>query len=186
MPNWVYNKLVVTVKTEHKNELEKFIGFACGKGWSIHATEVAPFDFNKFIPYPERFLVIDRALDEWVKQNPDKDIWSQAPIKDSYNSGGYDWCIANWGTKWNAGFVKDRGIEQFRLTKDRKKVTYKFDTAWAPPLPVILKASEMFPNLKFRLDYDEETGWGGTDIFIGGESKYHDEYEGNEGDEEET
>ena len=60
----------------------------------------------------------------------------------------YDWNIANWGTKWNA-----YGTE--KMDKD----TIVFDTAWSTPEPVMLKLSEMFPEIEFELWYaDEDMG----------------------------
>lgn len=48
----------------------------------------------------------------------------------------YDWCIANWGTKWNAyGF------------EFRDDDTIKFETAWSCPEPVLQKLAEMYPNI---------------------------------------
>ena len=60
----------------------------------------------------------------------------------------YDWSIANWGTKWNA--------------YDIEKIddnTLLFNTAWSMPQPVIIKLSEMFPDVVFKIKWaDEDTG----------------------------
>jgi hypothetical protein len=65
-----------------------------------------------------------------------------------YNSGGYEWCIENWGTKW--------GIYDGELVNEREGgLTYRFQSAWSPPIPVIKKMSEMFPKLLFTLRYYE-------------------------------
>lgn len=50
-------------------------------------------------------------------------------------------------TKWNAC--------ECSLELGDEKLVYHFETAWSPPCPVILKASEMFPELEFRLEYFE-------------------------------
>lgn len=39
----------------------------------------------------------------------------------------YDWCCANWGTKWNA----------YHSNLDKYNNTIEFDTAWACPIPVL-------------------------------------------------
>jgi hypothetical protein len=70
--------------------------------------------------------------------------------KDGYNSGGHEWCIQNWGTKWNFG---DTTIEE----EDDKGITYRFTTAWSCPMPVLFKMSKMFPNLVFKFSGDEES-----------------------------
>ncbi len=56
----------------------------------------------------------------------------------------YSWSCENWGTKWNACETSIEGP------------TVYFDTAWAPPVPVILKLSEMYPDVKIKHVYSEE------------------------------
>lgn len=68
----------------------------------------------------------------------------------------YDWCINNWGTKWGDCHTRKNTISDGLL--------YIFDTAWSPPTKGIVKLSEMFPDLKFVLVYEE----GGMQ-FMGGE-----------------
>lgn len=59
----------------------------------------------------------------------------------------YPWAYNNWGTKWNAYIIEDRGNE------------IQFDTAWSTPYPVIEKLSEMFPDATFSVTYaDEDIG----------------------------
>ena len=124
--------------------VREFVEFAKGEEYG----EVLPFDFNKFIPYPEEYKDGDRLVAEWL-ENPDR----QLPMpKDGFNSGGYDWCIRNWGTKWNAArFVP--GSE--RESRGRLTVLIHFSTAWSPPCPVIRNASERFPELSIDLRYFE-------------------------------
>ena len=64
-----------------------------------------------------------------------------------------DWCCKNWGTKWNA-----RHPEKPEVTKLKRRtdVTYRFDTAWAPPEPVLRKLSHLFPKLDFHLYWEDE------------------------------
>jgi len=60
----------------------------------------------------------------------------------------YEWNIANWGTKWNA-----------YETEKKDEDTISFDTAWSMPEPVMLKLSEMFPEIEFEHWYaDEDAG----------------------------
>jgi hypothetical protein len=88
----------------------------------------SPFDFERFVPHPEAYRTGD--LDD------------------------YDWCIENWGTKWTASYVS-RGEPEPGLTHGTVMVFYNLNTAWSPPLPVIQKASELFPLLSFELRYFE-------------------------------
>ena len=60
----------------------------------------------------------------------------------------YDWCIENWGTKWNAYEVRATFV-----SSDHAALT--FYTSWGPPFPVIVKLSETFPRTAFVLDYTD-------------------------------
>lgn len=137
MPNHCENDLRVNGS---KQDIENF--FATLKG-----DDDLILDANKIIPYPKHFQEADQKASAWRENNPDKS-WVDAP-KDGYNSGGGEWCISNWGTKW--------GMYQFspiKLTKVSAVVS--FSTAWAPATHLILKASEMFPSLTLTLRYYEQ------------------------------
>ena len=143
MPNWCENELYIKGS---KDELKKFVEHAKGEKKII--------DFNKFIQYPKRFAKMDEKAMEWDEKHP-KDSWANRP-KDGYNSGGYEWCIKNWGTKWNACHLDayDPNPEDLGY-KDEGELLFKFDTAWSPPIPVIKKMGKEFPNLKLTLLYFE-------------------------------
>ena len=59
----------------------------------------------------------------------------------------YEWCISNWGTKWNSC-----GIEQGRLAENK----IVFQTAWNAPYPIMKKISEMYPNIEISHDWADE------------------------------
>lgn len=56
----------------------------------------------------------------------------------------YRWRVENWGTKWNA--------------VDAEKIDdgFMFDTAWAAPLLIIKKLSELFPKIKLSVTWSDE------------------------------
>lgn len=61
----------------------------------------------------------------------------------------YDWCIENWGTKWNAYSNKCRDVD-----------TIQFDTAWGRPEPILKKLTEMYPSARIEHWWaDEDTGY---------------------------
>ncbi len=61
---------------------------------------------------------------------------------------------ARWGTKWNACHVCDAWDWQSE-DEDYAMVEINFSTAWSPPIPVIDKLIELFPDCKFELRYYE-------------------------------
>jgi len=172
MPNWCENELYVSGR---KEDLQRFKEKAKGKNGDL--------DFNSFVPYPEEWRKLDeaywggweklrelndkleRAESEEEKQRIRKEIEEvrkNMPEKDAYNQGGYEWCCERWGTKWNAVRVD--------LIERKRSLVYIFDTAWSPPIPVVRKMSEMFPNLLFTLKYWEGgVGFKGVFKVKGGE-----------------
>lgn len=198
IPNYVENNLKIT---GDKDELKKFKAFAKGK--EFWHNEINIFNFEKFIPYPQEFRDKDIEKQDFEKEmlgyaqkqgvksfyeltiEQKEEYYKIKPehkdVKDGFNSGGYEWCcLAGWGTKWNSC--------EAVLSESDKNLIYDFDTAWSPPIPVIAKASELFPKLKFVLRF-----WEGGNGFQG---KYvwknnvlleqtDKEYSGNRGDKNE-
>lgn len=130
MPNWCECDLEIRGE---RNKLKEFVEFA--------KTEDRVLDHHKFIPYPKRFADLDKKSKEYEKK-------TGKHMKDGFNSGGYEWCCKNWGTKWGICNAELRGVEDDR-------VEYGFESAWSPPIPVVLKMSVMFPELEFELRYFE-------------------------------
>lgn len=61
----------------------------------------------------------------------------------------YEWRSGKWGTKWNA--IR---CTLHRLNDSEAKL--RFDTAWAPPVPVIDELAAKFPRLRMTLAWSEE------------------------------
>ena len=156
IPNWCSNDL--RIEGELK-EVEKF-----------KKENKGSIDFNDYIPYPKEF--------------EKKVISKQATIrgvvdsKDGYNSGGYEWCIKEWGTKWNCSDCKIDKISSWKY-KDKivnAEIAYHFDTAWSPPIPVIIAMSKKYPKLKLDLRYFEcGAGYNGILIVEKGKPSMNEE-----------
>ena len=172
MPNWCENDLTIIGPATQVNRLLEFIAGEDESG------EKTAFDFNKLIPYPEEYAAADRRYREWdgkrrkifdeglgyahpetqrklnalleeYRVQRDDGLTIQT-VMDGYNNGGYEWCRANWGTKWNACHVSLEERDQ-----DSEKAVLHFETAWQPPEPVIVKLVGMFPELEFYHEYFE-------------------------------
>ena len=129
MPNWTENDLDVKGLL---SEVNLFIKKAKGTNGDI--------DFNNFVPYPDDFIKKD------VKAMNSK------KAKDGFNSGGFEWCCNNWGTKWNACDI----VMDLKTTNGKtSKLQVSFSTAWSPPLPIIKAMSKAFPTLTFVLNFYE-------------------------------
>lgn len=145
MPNWCECDLVVEGP---EADLAKFVEAAREKN-PAEGEQPDVLSAASFIPYPKKFRDIDEAAAKWEAEyggKPDTD-WQQRP-KDGFNSGGYEWCIQHWGTKW--------GICRPTVTDESPTLmAYTFECAWGPCTPVIEKMGRMFPKLRFVLNYYE-------------------------------
>src|SRR5262245_5495863 len=121
MPNWCECDLTVEGPRE---VVEAFLEAVKGENGLL--------DFERLIPYPLRFAELDRIAREWDKQPEEVRRKTERP-KDGYNQGGYEWCVENWGTKWNAHEVT---VEGPSCWGESATAELSFSTAWSPPLPV--------------------------------------------------
>lgn len=151
MPNWTDCELKVCGKP---NEVERFLEHAKSERTQLEA--------DNFIPYPKEYADSDKArkkaieefneLPKEEQQKRYKEGNTPDEIKDGFNSGGFDWCVEHWGTKWG---LCDVEITDESTYNEERTVDFEFKTAWRPPTPVIKKMGEMFPKLSFTLRYFE-------------------------------
>jgi len=75
----------------------------------------------------------------------------------SPTSGWRTWVEANWGTKWDISPGECAYVRHFEdeLPTD----VWEFSTAWAPPTNWMKRVSAMYPELVFKLWYDEPGGY---------------------------
>lgn len=71
-------------------------------------------------------------------------------IKEYGSCDWYDWCIDNWGTKWDIDFC----------SHDDNSIV--FDTAWSTPSKIIIALSATFPNDDFEVTFADEDYCGGN------------------------
>jgi len=68
------------------------------------------------------------------------------PIPDGIGDGWYDWCINNWGTKWDVGADPEQyGLKATRVDNE---ISCTFDSAWSPPVGLYEKLVELGYNVK--------------------------------------
>lgn len=160
MPNWTTN--IVTVYGAPK-EVRRFMK-------AVKSKE-GHFDFNSILPEPMELRHVSSgscvirgvSCREWFEIGPDG---GRTPIVGKLREGlvkkygaasAYDWHCKNWGTKWNACHEDKPAYNSH--TKAKAEVIYRFDTAWAPPIPVYEAASKKFPNVTIDV-YEEGEGDG--------------------------
>jgi hypothetical protein len=74
------------------------------------------------------------------------------PVPEDIGDGWWDFCVNNWGTKWDFGadIGTDKQPEQYALKATRvdNQVSCTFDSAWAPPVGLYEKLVELGYNVK--------------------------------------
>ena len=161
MPNWCENNLIIRGSRKELDKFKKDMGEKL-------------LDARKIIPYPEKYDKLDIISRKWYKKADEyarkvgndarewycgdkltkkqrEDFYKEngKEKKDGFNSGGYEWCYENWGTKWGFCDVVIR-------YENEDEIYYTFETAWSPPLPLIDEMSAIYPKLEIVLNYVEE------------------------------
>ena len=125
MPNWCHNRLTIT-----------------GPNVRIAAFKLEAVGHSPWFK-PE----------ELVGERPNPlNFHSLVPIPDhvlaaDYHTAGYDWEHSNWGCKW--------GAANPILRDEVGQIQYEFDTAWSPPVKLLLKVAQKWSDLVFVLEYEE-------------------------------
>lgn len=133
MPNWCSNTLVITgpeedVKAIREHLAQDYTATTNRGGQPDTYTITGPLNLIQMAkPWTN-------DQEEYDYHNTDK--W-------------WDLSIEHWGTKWPV----DAEIDE--TNTDSTKITYEFDSAWAPPLAAIQTCSKSWPTLTFRINFDE-------------------------------
>ena len=114
-------------------------------------------DFQKIHPYPPELDIT--AGREGADDSPEQKALvaaEESNLKKYGYKNWYDWCVNNWGTKWNAGGDNDAmQVDYDEDVGNQGIALFQFDTAWAPPLGVLEKLMETHPELSIECRYHE-------------------------------
>jgi len=129
MPNWCNNYLIL----EHEDpEMITRAKKAYAEGKLL----------AEFVPVPESLhIVAGRVGDDTDPKQIELEAQEKANLEKHGYSTWYDFCVNEWGTKWDVG-------GEDMLTEDGPNaLRMNFDSAWAPPVP----AMEKFQALGFKV-----------------------------------
>lgn len=156
MPNWCNNTLELQHSDPAMIERAKA---AMIRGEFLH----------EFIPVPLCLTeTVAGGFSDPVKQAELEK--SQQDNLNAYNyKNWYDFCVAEWGTKWDVG-GSDYGNPT--ITEDGKMIA-GFDSAWAPPTNAMERLVEMGFTVKL---YYYEPGMCFAGIWEGDEHGFNDDY----------
>ena len=184
MPNWVYNSLSIEGSKELIADVKRMLNRPFKKSHDSWNSQTGQMEVSETAYSNPVFAfhniynhIQDGVSDEEYLKQPDHSL----PLEESLMFKGnhwYDWNVRNWGTKWDVAIRHSEEYPETELMEeDETSLSYRFNTAWSPPLPAIEKLSQQYPDLEFNLYYQEETGWGGEYEFINGKGNELQSYE---------
>jgi hypothetical protein len=126
-----------------------------------------------------RMSLRTRYLDHPEKGFPTLDDFAERVRSNIEKHGSpdwYRWCTKHWGTKWNAYAVIGGSV-------DDGTAIYHFQTAWAPPIPVLNKLAATFPAINMDLVWVDEGDDEAHRVYWE-DGKQQDDEDEDEGDDE--
>jgi hypothetical protein len=71
------------------------------------------------------------------------------PVPEGYydDERWYDWCVNNWGTKWDFGADPAESLG-LKATRVDNEITATFDSAWSPPIGMYETLVELGYNVR--------------------------------------
>ena len=102
----------------------------------------------------------DKTLDEHDISKAELAV--TAIVKTGY-ANWYDWCVDNWGVKWDVDTVFFMHADESAFKDDEKSepdLIVEFETPWAPPVGILKRISEQYPEARFYLRWADEFGPG--------------------------
>jgi hypothetical protein len=151
MPNWCSNSITISGSTETIKTL-----------WDDAQTNWKNEDYgllDAMVPMP-------RALKGTTSPAPDD---GSQPYVDGHTNW-YDWCVANWGTKWD---VSDEGLEYVDNEDGTSSIVGYMDTAWAPPIEAYNKFLDLMDGVSIEATY-HEPGMDFLGEYIDGDDNFYD------------
>ena len=107
-----------------------------------------------------RLIREDKSLDE--NDISKAELAVTAIVKTGY-ANWYDWCVDNWGVKWDVDTVFFMHADESAFKDDEKSepdLIVEFETPWAPPVGILKRISEQYPEARFYLRWADECGPG--------------------------
>lgn len=166
MPNWCSNSLYVSGDSDKVKEFKDWVitetthteivrdekyNAVLGENGEPLTKEVMleKFTFEKLFPTPLELLADVDPIPH--KEGEDDEAYKARleQLQEKYgHTGWYNWRVSNWGTKWDAC--------ESEWDLDDEELTIHFQTAWAPPIGWLENVSAQFPELVFKMTFQEE------------------------------
>lgn len=117
----------------------------------------ARWAFAEFGPGPRDVRHVPRSFDDAADM-------AHTNVLNHGHAYWHPWACEHWGTKWGASEV-----EWWVCTTTPGTMRVEFETAWAPPMPVVEALSRRFPGATLEVSYDSwESDFEGHATFTAG------------------
>ena len=179
MPNWVFNSLDIEGNAEDIAKVKAQLSSPYTRGfvdvdWQTKERKITETVYTN--PIFAFWNIIKPTDMEAYHKQPDHSRLLEETLKFESNDW-YAWNVRNWGCKWDVAVNDGEEYPETELyDEDDTSLGYHFQTAWGVADHALIKLTEQYPNLKFRLNFQEETGWGGEWVFENGEYLTTEEY----------
>ena len=127
MPNWCANSLKLVATTAESEAKLSEIVYELSRAEAAHEN---PKFCELIKPIPEALQITAGYLGDPVAQ-AELVAKEQANLKLYGYKHWYDFCVGEWGCKWDIRTLDD---DSFKL--DGNAVTIFFDTPWSPPMEI--------------------------------------------------
>lgn len=151
MPNWVFNNVRIVGEERVISELRDKLARPVPQREKEEESPTAPISFWNIICPPE---------DNWDEYFGTNGWGPEGRTGDTYDNW-YNFNNREWGTKWDACNPDFAQIQPTELL-------YTFDTAWCPPTQALEHLSSQYPQLTITNAWQEEQGFGATQVFDNG------------------
>ena len=137
MPNWCNNSITIKGSTETIKQLWEDANQEGEDGGLL----------NAMVPMPE-------ILRDTTSPTPDNidSVQREVMIAQTGHTNWYDWCVSNWGTKWD---VSTEGLEFTDNGDGTAEITGWFDSAWSPPIDAYSAFCDDMDGVYLEAYYEE-------------------------------
>jgi len=160
MPNWCENFIHVTGPSKDQKAFRDQIRHVL-LDWGNHAANLkAEIDACKV---PTKKLRLISGLNEYLSGTRDeRNLFASfvkpplTVVSEGYRDAGYNWCINNWGTRWD---VDEFDEQVTAIDTVKEQTSYSFLSAWSPPIEWLKLVGPKFPTLTFSMGVYEGGCW---------------------------
>lgn len=171
MPNWVFNDLHIEGSEEAIQKVKAQLNAPYTRTYESEG--VVTFSNPVFA-----FWNIVRPPEDKLEEYEGVHGFANGEKQGESRFNWYNFNNREWGTKWDVGISDGQKFSDTTFSEvSPTKISYHFQTAWSPAIPVIEALSLQNPEVEITLDWEEEQGFGGKYLFTEGSHTILEEWD---------